>query len=57
MVKTLPANTGDTGNVGSSLGLEDPREEEMTTRSRILAWKIPRAEKPGWATVYGVTEG
>ena len=56
MVKTLPANTGDTGNVGSSLGLEDPLEEEMTTHSSILAWKIPQSEEPGWAIVYGVTE-
>ena len=24
-----------------SLGWEDPLEQEMTTHSRILAWKIP----------------
>ena len=29
------------------LGREDPLEEEMTTHSSILAWKIPRAEEPG----------
>ena len=30
-----------------SLGQEDPLEEEMTTHSRILAWKIPWTEEPG----------
>ena len=29
------------------LGQEDPLEEEMATHSRMLAWKIPRAEEPG----------
>ena len=28
MVKNLPANAGDTGDTGSSLGQEDPLEEE-----------------------------
>ena len=30
-----------------SLGLEDPLEKEMATRSRTLAWRIPWTEKPG----------
>ena len=30
-----------------SLGWEDLLEKEMATHSSILAWKIPRAEKPG----------
>ena len=30
-----------------SLGQEDPLEKEMLTYSNILAWKIPRVEKPG----------
>ena len=30
-----------------SLGQEDPLEEEMTTHSSILAWKIPWTEEPG----------
>ena len=30
-----------------SLGQEDPLEEEVATLSSILAWKIPRTEKPG----------
>jgi len=30
-----------------SPGWEDLLEKEMTTHSSILAWKIPRKEKPG----------
>ena len=30
-----------------SPGREDPLEEEMATCSSILAWRIPRTEKPG----------
>ena len=30
-----------------SLAWEDPLEEGMGTHSSILAWKIPRTEKPG----------
>ena len=30
-----------------SLGQEDSLEEEMATRSRIRAWKIPWTEEPG----------
>ena len=38
----------------SVLGREDPLEEEMTTHSGILAWKIPRAEELGGLhTVHG----
>ena len=44
MVKNLPANAGD---MGLSLGQEDPLEEEMATCSSILAWKIPWTEEPG----------
>ena len=29
-----------------SLSQEDPLEEEMTTDSNILAWKIPWTEEP-----------
>ena len=47
MVKNLPANAGDTGDTGSSLGQEDPLEEEMATHSSILAWEIPWIEEPG----------
>ena len=30
-----------------SLGLEDPLEKGMATRSSILAWRIPWTEKTG----------
>ena len=30
-----------------SLGQEDLQEKEMATHTSILAWKIPRVEKPG----------
>ena len=29
------------------LGRENPLENEMTTQSRILAWRIPWTEEPG----------
>ena len=30
-----------------SLGWEDPLEEELETRSSVLAWRIPWTEEPG----------
>ena len=39
-----------------SLGQEDPLEEEMTTHSSILAWKIARTEELGGATVHRVAK-
>ena len=30
-----------------SLGREDPLEKGMSVHSSILAWRIPRTEKPG----------
>ena len=47
MVKNPPASAGDTEDMGSILGWEDHLEEEMTTYSSILAWKIPWTEEPG----------
>ena len=44
MVKNLPAMQE---TQVQSLGQEGPPEEEMATYSNILAWRIPRAEKPG----------
>ena len=29
-----------------SLGQEHPREKEMATHSRVLAWEIPGTEEP-----------
>ena len=36
-----------------SLHQEDPLEKEMATHSRILAWKIPWTEEPGWLQSIG----
>jgi len=44
LVKSQPAMR-ETGV--QSLGGEDPLEEEMATRSSILAWRIPWTEEPG----------
>ena len=45
MVKNLPVNVGGIEDGGQ----EDPLEEEMATRSSILAWKIPWTEEPGYS--------
>ena len=45
-VKCLPAVLEVQGTQVRSLGREDPLEEEMTTRSSILAWRIPWTEEP-----------
>ena len=42
MVKNLPADAGDAGDMGSI-----PLEKEMATHSSILAWEIPGTENPG----------
>ena len=44
MVKNPPTNAQD---IGSSLGPEDPMEEEMASHSGILAYKISRTEETG----------
>ena len=43
-VRNPPANAGDAGSI---LGSGHPLEEEVTTHSSILAWKIPWREEPG----------
>ena len=43
-------STCNVGDLGSSLGWEDPLEMGITTHSSILAWRIP------WTTVQGVTK-
>ena len=47
-VKNVPAMQKTQKMQAPSKGLDDPLEEEMATRSGILAWKIPWAEEPGW---------
>ena len=45
--KQFTCNAADTRDASSFLGWEDPLEEEMATRSSVLAWKIPRTEESG----------
>ena len=45
-------NAGDSGDAGSIPGsgrswIPGSMEEDMTTHSSILAWRIPWAEEPG----------
>ena len=47
VIKNLPANAGDAGDLVLSLGQEDPLEKEMATHSSILAWRIPGTKEPG----------
>ena len=44
VVKNPPAKAGDTRDMGSIPGLEDPLEEGMATHSSILLWRIPWTE-------------
>ena len=53
MVKNLPAIQE---TQVQSLGLEDPLEKEMATRSSILAWRIPGTEEPGRLQSMGLQE-
>ena len=55
--KESSCNAGDSGDVGLTLGWEDPLEKEMTTHSSTVAWKIPWSEEPGGLTVHRVTKG
>ena len=47
MVKNLPANTGNAGDLGSISGLEKSLEVAKATHSNILAWEIPWTEETG----------
>ena len=46
-VKEPAHNAGDVDLQVQSLGWDDPLEKEMATDYSILAWEIPRTEKPG----------
>ena len=43
-VKASACNMGD---LGRSLGWEDPLEKEMAIQPSILAWRMPWMEEPG----------
>ena len=47
MVNNLPANAGDSGDVGSIPVWGDLMEKEIATHSSILTWEIPWMEEPG----------
>ena len=48
------ASVCNAGDLGSSLGWEDPLEKEMAAHSSILAWKIPWTMEP--TRLHGVTK-
>ena len=41
------ASVYNVGDLGSTLGWEDPLEKEMVIHSSTIAWKIPWTEEPG----------
>ena len=47
MQENLPPSARDITGVGSTLDREAPLEEEMTTHSSVLAWRIPGTGEPG----------
>ena len=47
MVKNPPTNAGDITDMGSIPGSGRSLEEEVTTYSSVLAWRIPWIEEPG----------
>ena len=48
VVKNLPFSAANVRDVGLILGPgRFPLEEEMATRSSIVAWRIPWTEEPG----------
>ena len=56
MVKSPPANAGDSRDAGSIPGSGDTLVKEMATPSNILAWET-RMDRGAWqATVHGVAK-
>ena len=53
MVENLPAMQE---TWVQTLGLEDPLEKGIATRSSILAWRIPQREEPGGLQSIGLQE-
>ena len=56
MIKNLPANAGDSRNVGLIPGWGRSQEEETATCSSILALKIPWTEESGRGHQMVITE-
>ena len=51
VVKNLPANAGDTGDVGSIPGSGRSLEVEIATHSSILAWKF-YMDRGAWQDIF-----
>ena len=51
VVENPPASAGD---VGGSLGQQDPLEKEIATHSSVLAWRIPQTRGAWRAPVHGM---
>ena len=47
VIKNPPANAGDMGDTGLTLGSGRSPREGLATHSSIFAWRIPWTEKPG----------
>ena len=47
VVKNPPPNAGDIRMQVRSLGGKNPLEEGIATHFNVIAWRIPRTEKPG----------
>ena len=56
MVKKLPANAGDSRNVGSIPGLGRSPGKGSSSPLHILAWKIPWLEEVGGLQSWGHKE-
>ena len=46
MVKNPSTSAGDARDWVQSLDQENPLEEDMSSQSSILAWRIPQTEEP-----------
>ena len=56
MVENLPANAGDSGNVGSVPGSGRSLGVGSGNHSSILAWKTPWTEEPGGCSPWSCKE-
>ena len=54
VVKNQPAKAGDIRDAGSIPGSERPLEENVTTQSSILVWRISGTEGPGRLVLQGI---
>ena len=54
VAKHPPANAGDSGDVSSIPGLDDPLGKEMAIHSSVLAWEIAQTVQK--ATVHRVAK-